>query len=140
MPDSALYWYGNECVEVTGGFGTDGIVTKNTNNIFIGNKGAGNYGVYTQKLINISNYSKVLLKHDCTQSTHTSGFCGLIFGFSEVGFKKGTLCFVSNDDTGIIQGVGNNLVVYANTGTTTYACIVSRTYFSEIKMHALWLE
>lgn len=69
MPEGALYWYGNECTDVTGGFGetynfnNKNICTKEINRIKVLGYGDSSSGAYehlsTANKINISNYSKL---------------------------------------------------------------------------------
>lgn len=68
MPEGALYWYGNECKDVTGGWKrligfpnyTYSLGTKNTNNMFVKSTGSNNgQSIATQNAIDLSTYNTV---------------------------------------------------------------------------------
>lgn len=76
MPEGALYWYGNECTLVAGGWGLSGFSTsgytasagtKYQNHMTVKGNGSGTVEVLaTTNLIDTNKYSKIVVNEKCT--------------------------------------------------------------------------
>lgn len=81
MPEGALYWYGNECTDVTGGWSFINKISgcdKDINKIIIPNNNQG-YGplVCSNNMITISNYSSLRLEYQLNAYTATNNVVNL---------------------------------------------------------------
>ena len=95
MPEGALYWYGNLCTDVTGGWvrynesgsASSGKLIMNTNDFYIETpcNSYGAVGIYTSKIINKSNFTKLkfLIKDaHMSKNNYSSSVYGVRCGLS----------------------------------------------------------
>ena len=89
MPETALYWYGNECSNFTGGWVTGDYHDFHSYNVNSGKlqsnqmyfsyKGASNYSICIQSMscINLSNYSSLCVNVSSISTSYTSPYLAL---------------------------------------------------------------
>ena len=136
-----LYDCGDECAQVTGGWGVSGATKQALSiNITNPNNGYTSYGCHSINNFDTTGYSHICSVSDCTASTYSNPvYSGSIQLYSDAGFRTGTQVLASNGDEP--SGVGNNQVkilslenfqpqnIYLN--FSCYYCAVNlREYFA----------
>lgn len=139
MPEGALYWYGNECSDVIGGWNTQGkysdytssasgTVTKNSDHIKITVQ-SNVWAVCTDNVVNLSGYSSL----HCIFENTTGG--NISISLSETKLKEfGEIGRIVFEGSSAIK----ELVFNFNSSSSAYVTVGG--YISTIKTYAVWLE
>ncbi|MDF2570489.1 MAG: hypothetical protein K0R55_2093 [Sporomusa sp.] len=150
-PANALYWEGDECTAITGGWSAGGYtrnggtVTKNANNMVVTTPASGTRTILTNSQINLTAFTKLKIEVTCTGADLSGiwAFLGVCTSRASTGTYAGMGVSLS---TAITDLSGTRVTItldIASISASRYVNITSDTGASSsysITIHKVWLE